>query len=484
MTSVFMILPYLRTDEPFAIAETTFRSSHDRSILTPEESQELDHILSLFYLTEVNQLDEVLYTLLRMPEDSQRSQEIVEKVRAAHTIIGFLLMNSPYDSYEQLTSYWIVPREVMQEQEGQEPSFKLVDGYSVTINWQHWIEIPRGAKLFPPLPHPLVYVASGFRLSDIDSELIHDPLLRYIYDFIHDKLLYRPEQRERYQTLLRAMSWYAQSFSQFLSSEEEIIHLAIAFEVLFHEAGSMELTRKELKQHFQGLFGQSHRLNDWIDQFYDERSRILHEGFAEEFRFLPPGKLKQREKRLEMDSLVNYGRRLLRMCIFNILHASSLAEDARLGAWFTHDQEALQLICKELSNNNEVPEAEERLKRVVKPIYDLEVMWRNYSGQRDIQLNTLLATAKLLVDNYLEAFPATEDNIKQKMEEISKTGRNKPLELHKAYRSLGNELARGLATYRNAYWPRKPRQALAHFFNYASSHHISTLIHEEMKREE
>ncbi len=483
MTSVFVVLPYLRTDEPFTIAETTFRNSHNRDGLTTEESQELDYIQSLFYLTEDDPLDEVLYVLLRMPEDNQKSQTIVEQVRSAHTVLGFLLMNHPHDSYEQLTSYWIVPRMVTQIQEDQEPSFQLVDGYSVTINWQHWIEIPRGSKLFPPLPHPLVYVNPNLQLSDIDSEVIHDPLLFYLYDFIHDKLLYRPEQKARYQTLLRAMAWYAKSFSQFLSGEEEVIHLAIAFEVLFHEAGSKELNpRNELKQHFQGLFGSSHRLNVWIDQFYDERSRILHEGFAAELRFLPQGKLQPNEKRLEMDSLVNYGRRLLRMCIFNILHASSLAENTRLGAWFTHDQEVLELICKELSNNDTV--AEERLKHVVKPIYDLEVMWQNYSGQREIKLKTLFAAAKLLIDNYLEAFPATEDDIKQKMENVSKTKRDKPLELHRAYKELSNKLPRGLATYRNFYWPRKPRQAIAHFFNYASSHHISALIHEEMKQEQ
>jgi hypothetical protein len=314
-------------------------------------------------------------------------------LRAAHTILTFVATKDHlYDTYEQLYIYLAIPTEVYPL--GKSP-IAPVPGYSITIDWLHWCEIAQGKRLYPPQPYPLALIPKGWHLSDLRFYLESDFSLLGLEEFITGDLLHQPEQIDRFETILRAMQWYNRSFSQFDSEQERIIHLAIAFETVFHEPGEPnKKIRDEIKTHLRGLFGEAPGLNNWVDQFYDERSRILHEGFATQLRFVV-GDKRPTEHQLALDSLVNYGRRLLRMCIFNILHATLLAEEVNLNAWFIHDERRLQEICKQLKDET-VP-AEQRLVSVMKLVFDLEKHWTYYSGQREVELKTVHAAGKKLL---------------------------------------------------------------------------------------
>lgn len=466
MTTAFIVLPYLYTDKPLSIAGIIFTNSSDEERFTEEEIEELRHIRMLFYLDEEKPVDEILVAKVQLSENADEREEQVTKVRSAHTLLSFLLLNRPDDAYEQMMLYWIVPREVPVFDEEQA---RRVDGYSMTVNWRHWIEVPRGTRVYPPLPSLLF----SKNIPSIQDQLLHDGHLRDLYDFLRGSLLNRPEQSSRYETLLRAMDWYTRSFSAFISPDEEVIELAVSFETLFHEQGSKERIPSEIKKHLRALFGDAPRLQDWVEQFYDERSRIVHEGFAENYRFVSKARGPDEEP-LQLDALVNYGRRLLRMCIFNILHATYLANEAKIGAWFTHNQETLENLCEKLTNRDATPS--ERLTAATPLVFDLEVMWRHYSGQRDIRLRTLRTTARLLIDNYLEAIPEIDESLKESMEKVKNLDLDQLRDLYAAYRELSQKLGQGLGTYRGQYWPRESQQTLAHFFDYASSHHVGSLI--------
>jgi len=158
------------------------------------------------------------------------------------------------------------------------------------------------------------------------------------------------------------------------------------------------------------------------------------------------------------------------MCIFNILHATLLAERTNLSAWFMHDKERLQDICKQLRDKT-IP-AEQRLLSVMRHIFDLGEIWVHYLHEQAVDLKTVHAAGKALVQTYLEAYPETETPIRQRLEHILNVGLDTPLELVNTYSELGNELSRGVAKYGGRYWPREPRQALAHFAEYAGFHHF------------
>lgn len=482
MKTLFVILPYIKTEKPFYVAGFIFRSNRDTEGLEPEEIDHLQNITSLFYLSDDEPVDEVVYTPLHLPDDRDESDTLIQRLRAAHTILTFLVTKDHhFDTYEQLSIYLVIPTEVYAREE---PSFALVPGYSITINWLHWCEIAQGKRLYPPQPYPLALIPKGWYLSDLEFDLESDALVSGLDQFIRGHLLYQPEQIDRFETILRAMQWYNRSFSQFDAEEERIIHLAIAFETLFHEPGEPDKKtrvpiRDEIKTHLRGLFGEAPGLNNWVDQFYDERSRILHEGFANQLRFVA-GDKRPTEHQQVLDFLVNYGRRVLRMRIINILHATLLAEEVNLNAWFIHDERRLHEICKQLKDET-VP-AEQRLVSVMKLVFDLEEHWTYYSGQREVELKAVHAAGKKLFEVYLEAYPDTEPAVRERLERIVNMGLDDAPELVRAYSELHQELSKGLGTYRRKYWPREPFRALAHFAKYTNSTHFLQQVH-SLKRD-
>jgi len=460
---LFAVLPYIKTEKPFRIGKIVLRSSRDAEHLTQDEADHLVSIVSLFCLADDRPIEEMAYALLHLSDDRDQADLQIRELMAAHTVLTFLLSrDSLYDTYEQVALYAMSPREIYELGEG---PLSPVPGYSVTINWMHWCEVARGKRLYPAEPFPLAIIPKGWYLSDLEYQLGSDILLTGFGEFLSGGLLRQPEQVERFDTLLRAMSWYNRSFSQFESEEQKIIHLAVAFEVLFHQKYSRGV-REEIKAHLRGLFGEARRLADWVDQFYDERSRIVHEGFAARLRFAV-GDTRPDDQQLIMDSLASYGRRILRMCIFTILQATLLAQEARLNAWFTHDQERLQEICKQLKDDA-VP-AEQRLRSTIDLVYDLGEVWVHYLHQESIELKTVHAAGRKLAQLHMEAYPEMESAIRQQLEHIANMELDPPLDLVWAYRDLSALLSKQFGTYKGQYWPRQPLQALAQFAKYAGS---------------
>ena len=469
MTSLFAVLPYVKTKDPFYVAGVSFRNSQNTQGLTDDETENLKSIISLFYLADDNPITEVTYAVIRLSSNHEEANKQVQQLRAAHTILSYIVTRDDYDSYEQTMLYLLVPAEVFDDK-------SFVPGYSVTVNWLYWVEIPRGRRIYPPQPYPVAFIPQGWNLSDIPQQLESRRYAFYgLEGFVKGEILDKPEQRDRYDTLLQAMSWYNRSFSQFITGEERIVHIAIAFEILFHQReSSQQAIREELKSHLRGLFGKAKRLNEWVDQFYTARSNILHEGSTAKFNFII-GEKQPTERQLVMDSLVSYGRRLLRMCILNILHGTALVEEANLNAWFVHDRERLDEICRIL-RQADVP-AERKLLSVVSLLYDLGDNWLDIDKQKSIEIKSIFGTGKLLITTYLEAYPDIEEKISQKLGYILDLPLDNPLALADSYSELENELKRGVSTYEGKLWPRQPRQALAYFAKYASSPHLKLRIY-------
>lgn len=479
MSSLFAILPYIRTKKPLHVAGVSFRNSQNIDGLTAEEIEHLKSIVSLFYLADDKPIEEVVYAVIHLSNDRQEANLKVWQLRAAHTILSYLVTRDHYDSYERTMLYLLLPAEIIGEK-------SLAPGYSVTVNWLYQLEIPRGGKIYPPHPYPVRFIPQGWNLSDIPIQLKSKRSLFYgLEGFVEGEILDKPEQRERYETLLQAMSWYNRSFSLFVSEEEKIVYIAVAFEILFHHQESSSPKSipisQELKDHLWVLFGDAIRLNEWVDQFYNARSNILHKGSATTFHFVI-GDKRFIEKQLAMESLLSYGRRLLRMCILNILHGTALAEEAKLNAWFMHDRERLEEISENL-RQADVP-AEKKIFALVPLLFDLDEHWLDEIRRKAIDIKSIFGTGKLLIQTFLEAYPETEDKLKKKLKRILSLTLDKQLELVNSYSDLYNELSSEMALYEGNSWPRGPRQVLTYFAQYAGSPILALRIISSTKENE
>jgi hypothetical protein len=464
MQTLFIILPYLSTNKPFFVAGTSFRSSQDTSELTTDESEHLVKIISSFYLMEDKPIAEVVFALLHLSDNPEEINKQLRQLRAAHTILTYLITDDGYDTYEQCTMYLFHPTQVIDSE--QRPA--LVPGYAVTVNWLYQFEMSPGKQLYPSLPYPLVFIPKARNLSDIHHYLEWKrSIFNGLESFIEGEVLYQPEQKDRFETILQAMDWYNRSFSRLVSEQERLVHVAIAFEILFHQTGaSSQKIRDELKTHLWGLFGDAKRLQEWVDQFYSVRSSILHEGSTASLNFVA-GDKRPSEQQLIMDSLVSYGQRLLRLCILNILHGTVLAEEANLNAWFIHDKERLEEACK-LLRDQSVP-AKERLLSVITSMSDLQERWLDRRYEREIEFKTIHATGRLLIQTFLEAYPETKDVLREKLVHTTEIGLDNPTEMVKQYEELAKILSQGEGIYKDKYWPRQPAHALTYFAKFAGS---------------
>lgn len=476
MESLFVVLPYLQTQNPFFVAGISFRNSGDTSGLSAEESEHLRTIISSFYLADDKPIDEAVYTVVRLSNSHAEINQQFQQLRAAHTILTYLVTQDEYDSLEQCTLYLFYPTQVIDS----EKSPALVSGYTVTANWLYQFEMSPGKHLYPYLPYLLVFIPKGRNLSDLTHYLEFRRDLFYgLESFVTGELLDQPEQSERLETVLQAMAWYNKSFSKLAYEQDKLVDIAVAFEILFHqqEVSSMKI-REELKTHLWGLFGEAKRLNEWVDQFYTVRSTILHEGTTTNLNFVA-GDKRPSEQQLVMDSLVSYGQRLLRMCILNILHGTRLVEEVNLNAWFIHDRERLEEACKHLRDQN-VP-AKERLLSVVTSMSDLHEHWLDQQYEKDIEFKTIHATGKLLIQTFLEAYPETEDALREKLLRAMSTGPDNPIQMVSQYKELGEELSKGEGIYKDKYWPIKASHALVYFVKYAGSPMWGLKAHREAR---
>jgi hypothetical protein len=92
MTSLFAVLPYVKTKDPFYVAGVSFRNSQNTNELTDDENENLKAIISLFYLAEDKPITEVTYAVMRLSNNREEANKQVRQLRAAHTILSYIVM--------------------------------------------------------------------------------------------------------------------------------------------------------------------------------------------------------------------------------------------------------------------------------------------------------------------------------------------------------------------------------------------------------
>ena len=177
------------------------------------------------------------------------------------------------------------------------------------------------AWMFEPTGRGLIATAN---LRDyVDADPAHQrfycgvPDLVPHYERIHDEALsYRllkphhwpgADRRRLLDRLLLSMFWYARSFaaSPYRGERIALVNLATAFEVLF-DVGDAVGKQRLILDGLEELFGVEPLLANWVRQFYDTRSKVVHEGRAADLLFQYPG------ARQPHRNLVTSGQRLYR----------------------------------------------------------------------------------------------------------------------------------------------------------------------------
>jgi hypothetical protein len=200
------------------------------------------------------------------------------------------------------------------------------------------------------------------------------------------------------------------------------LFLAVAFESLLGLEAGTDLTNR-FKETVTTLLGSISRLDSWLEQFYRERSRIVHEGYSRQLEFIPADAKELaniRKKNNEVANhrpLTSYGYVIFRLCLNAILTGHYLAQTEGLSSFLQPNQQRLEEICKTLSKSE--IDSKFRFREVKRKVDELN-LYRSYQYDQ-INLDTLLGATKLIASIFLGAHNSLSTELSQAIAQLVKT---------------------------------------------------------------
>ena len=215
-----------------------------------------------------------------------------------------------------------------------------VPGYTGLFDLKHHFWVAAGSRLYGPMPQMTLNISQdlfrdlGHRTNRPDIDLL--------------AALVRGPETEVSDRILSAVRWFNLANAESSDQATAIVALAIAFETLLG-LSEAEAKTERLAEGIALLLGSVRRLDSWARQFYRARCTIVHEGRAQQFRFIATDARKPLPDSPEYQPLLSYGNQVFRLCLAAVLTGAELAERAGLRDKFVTNQERFEGVCRILS---------------------------------------------------------------------------------------------------------------------------------------
>lgn len=150
--------------------------------------------------------------------------------------------------------------------------------------------------------------------------------------------------------MFTAVRWFNRANSEHREEAESFICLSVALETLLrlpHDA-----KKKRFVDAIALLLGRASRLEDWATQFYEARSRAVHEGHVGQVAFVPKSASSKKKEAATYQSLLAYGREVFQLCLGTVLTGASLSSHADLVSKLISNSERFETVSKILNNDS------------------------------------------------------------------------------------------------------------------------------------
>jgi hypothetical protein len=286
-----------------------------------------------------------------------------------------------------------------------------VEGFAGLYNFRHHFWVAKGSRLYGPQPNLTLNIS-----QDLNLDLQRAAAGRYDYQLL-GKILQKP-RTESSTRIFTAVRWFNAANQRGNDEATSIVNLAIAFEALFGLPGSEKTDR--LIDAISLLLGRVPRLDEWASQFYRARSRIVHEGSAQQLRFVVGRSRNNRSEEL-YHSLLNYGWQVFQLCLGTLLVGNDLAEKYGMEEKLVTNRERFQMICKVLSNNS--IGASERFARISPTVTAIERY--RFVPENDLQLEGMIGAARLAANTLLKQDEEIPQELKTRMKLLADAKKSK-----------------------------------------------------------
>ena len=366
--TAFLVLPYLATSEPVEIRGVRFRSSYDVEGLSSEIAYKLKTLFAFFFLHANLRIREMVYATLEYDPDDEKSLEEVERKWSESCLLIEYLYTYPKPlgramnaCVENASMYLFTEGNVAAAYHASnefvenisdltpKSNNEFLPGFRGTLLRRHMarFSVSEGSRIYPP-DHIIELSIFNRDLHQAFMGVTLDKTKWALSDLLTDQL--RPVTATE-RRVLNAMSWFSDSCRITVFEAQSLLIMAVAFETLLNiDPGNKDRVTERLRLTIKAIVGGFPRIDSWVAQFYDARSRIVHEGGSPDplyytiARGSPSTNTKDKAEAILHRSLAEYGRTIFHLCVDTLLSGSRMAEDVGLQESLIHNHERLKSI--------------------------------------------------------------------------------------------------------------------------------------------
>ena len=427
---IFAFFPYLKTLKPVHYQELVIRSSDDLTGLPSDAVQHLENLRSMFFLRDNLRIQKMLYAF-HASKDKTSTIDFVQRLVEFQTLVCFIYSapdptsGDPFLRYEHSSLYFLQPKriskylilndhnvDILPEAECLEiDEREEVEGYEGRLNNRSYFWVAKGSRIFPPAVSLWLNISQDL-YADVNYRLKqshrYQPVLEYFTA--------REESSVLDERILTAITWYNRSIEIDIEEEVALVNLAIAFESLLDLESGEKVTAR-FKEAVGLLVGGVPRLDSWLIQFYNARSKVIHEGQSQNLMFVAADDLKKCPGTSELmyRSLVSYGRQIFQVCVATVLTGASLAGRLRLSSLLVTNQQRLERICHALRKRERT--AAERIAATSQDVRDVETY--RFVSEKGLKIDQLIGTAKLMVQQFIDLPPDEPSDLIEQMRDFA-----------------------------------------------------------------
>lgn len=420
MTQVsFAVFPFLKTSRPVRIGNYVFRSTEDVGDLDIPDAAAIREIAGMLFLKDDLRLLSASYAVLPRIDVDRLDQTQVRDLVDLQAFVAYLYA-SPHESFGDLflssehASMAILTPGAVSEFVVR-PNHHVVDlgesltfderheaqGYTGVYNFRHHFWVAKGSRLYGPVPHPSLNIA-----QDLSSEVERVSAGREDYRLLFDLLGRTPTVAS--SRMLTAVRWFNAANTHATDDLTSVVNLSIAFETLLKLPTDNKTNR--FTDTVSLLLGRLPRLEAWAHQFYDARSRIVHEGQVEQLRFFVGDRTRASEGQL-YQSLVTYGRQVFQLCLGTLLLGLEMAERAGIEEKLVTNQERFEQLCRTLKDSS--IDVAERLRQATPTIAAIQRY--RFVYESNLKLATVLSGTRKAVECLIGHDPSLRTELRERL---------------------------------------------------------------------
>ena len=420
----FVVFPFLKTHSSVPIGRLTFRSTDNTDDLSAEQAACVNEIASMLFLQDNLRIRSASYAVVPFIDlgSQPNNVEYLTNIQAAvaycyaspRHAFGDLFLSSEHASMAiftpcQVSMCLVRPDfhvDAVESASGLAADLRgKVEGFAGLYNFRHPFWAAKGSRLYGPKPHLTLNHS-----QDLSSDFDRMAMERADYRLLSE-LLCKPDTQTS-SRIFTAIRWFNAANNEANDDAAAIVNLSIAFEALLCLPADEKTTR--LTDAISLLLGRTPRLDIWARQFYDARSKIVHEGRAQQLRFIATDSQKVSEGPL-YQSLLSYGRQVFQLCLGTLLAGAELAEKAGLEDTLVTNQERFQKICAVLSDKTIL--ADERLGRIASLVSAAQQY--RFVPESNLQQETMIGAVRLAAKVLLEQNEIISQELKESLERLT-----------------------------------------------------------------